>query len=76
MKTMPVLCCVFPSGETLWIEADEKNHEYVTEVISSWKALNPGYKETKCTLGVVQITMSVDKYEAIRAENNFIWPET
>ncbi len=73
-ELIDVACCVFPTGEVLWFEA-EKGSEYLSKVTNAWIEQNPEFVGTKCTSGIIQIWMPVDKFNAIQASNNFDWPE-
>jgi hypothetical protein len=71
-----VICLVLPSGGNLWFEVGE-NRNYLTEVLSKWKADHPEYEGTPSTSGAVHITMPRDKYNAIGAHCGpgcFVWP--
>ena len=65
-KTIRAICCVFPSGETTWVEAD-KGHEYYSSIIAQWKKDHPEYTETNSTMGPVEIRMPEDYFLAAKA---------
>lgn len=65
-----ILC--LPTGEALWMDC--KTPEYLKEVISEWKKQHPEFKETKCSMGAVQITMPESVYKTIQTNDTFNWP--
>lgn len=70
-----VICCVMPSGETLWVRADSCESKYIVEVLAAWKEQNPEYTEESTTCGFVEIRMPEERYNLIPATNGFVFPK-
>jgi len=67
-----VTCFVFPTNETLWFKTDS---EYQELVLKAWKEKHPEFEESDCTMGVVNIIMPEENYDAIKATNQIDWPK-
>jgi len=50
--------------------------DYLRQVIATWKKNNPEYEEYNgVTMGIVNLRMPEEKYNAIMTTNNFQWPK-
>jgi hypothetical protein len=62
---MDVICLVLPSGQTIWLDAEEVDEVDVNKLVGEWFSKNSVYRNTPCSLSAVKITMPKDKYLSV-----------
>ena len=74
---MDVICLVLPSGETIWLDAEETYEVDVNELVREWFSKNSVYRNTPCSLSAVKIKMPRDKYlsVAFKTSSDFVPPQ-
>jgi hypothetical protein len=74
---MEVICLVLPSGETIWLDAEEVDEVDVNKLVLEWFSKNSVYRNTPCSLSAVKITMPKDKYLAVtfKTSSDFAQPQ-
>jgi hypothetical protein len=61
-------CCVFPDGSVMWVESD---HKKIADAIADWKRrafITDGLSKPKYTMGCVEISMSEQVFNKVRAK--------
>jgi hypothetical protein len=74
---MDVICLVLPSGQTIWLDAEEVDEVDVNKLVREWFSKNSVYRNTPCSLSAVKITMPKDKYlsVAFKTSSDFVPPQ-
>ena len=73
MQIIRIICCVFPTGETFWMES-VLGPVYLTAVVNYWKEQHPEYTKLNATGGMVELWMLRGDFEG-QQENNMELPE-